>query len=133
MNEAQPQRVGLVTGGAVRLGRAIARGLAGSGYDLAITYNSSEAPARKLASELSAAGRRCELVRADLADPSASETVVSRVQQAFGRLDLLVNSAASFDARPLLEVDAAAWDAVMDLNARAPHLLVRAAAGLLRA
>jgi pteridine reductase len=55
------------------------------------------------------------------------------VRSAYGRLDLLVNSAASFEASGLLDVDADAWDAVMDLNVRAPHLLVRAAAPLLRA
>ena len=55
------------------------------------------------------------------------------VRAAYGRLDLLVNSAASFEAAPLLDVDAEAWDAVMALNVRAPHLLVRAAAELLRA
>jgi pteridine reductase len=133
MSEHHPQRVALVTGGAVRLGRAIALGAGRAGYDLAITYHSSEAPAREVQAELRRLGRRCELVRADLAQPSAGEAVVAAVRAAYGRLDLLVNSAASFEAAPLLEVDAAAWDAVMDLNARAPHLLVRAAADLLRA
>jgi pteridine reductase len=124
--------VALVTGGAVRLGRAIALGLARSGYDLTITYHSSDEPARTLASEVTAAGRRCEILRADLSEPSAGETVVASVRATYGRLDVLVNSAASFQARPLLEVDAAAWDTVMDLNLRGPHLLVRAAAPLLR-
>ncbi|MGE0160308.1 MAG: SDR family oxidoreductase [Gemmatimonadales bacterium] len=133
MNAVEPQRVALVTGGAVRLGRAIAVGLAHAGYDLAITYRGSEAEARELAAELLARGRRCELVRADLSEPAAAESVIAAVRAAYGRLDLLVNSAASFEARPLLDVDADAWDAVMDLNARAPHLLVRAAAPLLRA
>ena len=50
-----------------------------------------------------------------------------------GRLDLVVTSSASFDARPLLEVDAEHWDAVMSVDVRAPHLVVRAAADLLRA
>ena len=129
----EPQRVALVTGGAVRLGRAIALGLARSGYDLAITYQSSEGPARSLQSEAAAGGRRCEAFQADLSQPSAADAVVAAVRAAYGRLDLLVNSAASFEARPLLDVDADAWDAVMDLNLRAPHLLVRAAADLLRA
>jgi pteridine reductase len=131
--DPEPQRVALVTGGAVRLGRAIALGVARAGYDLAITYRSSVAEARALEGEVRAAGRRCELIRADLAEPRAAEAVIGSVRTAYGRLDLLVNSAASFEARPLLEVDAEAWDAVMDLNARAPHLLVRAAAQLLRA
>jgi pteridine reductase len=128
-----PQRIAVVTGGAVRVGRAIALGVARAGYDLAVTYHSSEEAARAVVVEARELGRNCELIRADLAEPSAAEAVIAAVRAAYGRLDLLVNSAASFAARPLLEVDAAAWDAVMDLNLRAPHLLVRAAAGMLRA
>lgn len=133
MSGPEPQRVALVTGGAVRLGRAIALGVARAGYDLAFTYHSSEGSALEVRAEARAAGRRCELVRADLAEASAPEAVIDAVRSAYGRLDLLVNSAASFEASPLLDVDADAWDAVMDLNVRAPHLLVRAAAPLLRA
>jgi pteridine reductase len=132
MNVGEPQRVALVTGGAVRLGRAIALGLADAGYDLVVTFHSSAGPAREVENLVRAAGRRCEIVRADLADAASPERVIAAVRTAFGRLDLLVNSAASFEASPLLEVDADAWDAVMALNVRAPHLLVRAAAELLR-
>jgi pteridine reductase len=133
MSGREPQRVALVTGGAVRLGRAIALGVARAGYDIAVTYHSSQDAARQLEADVRAAGGRCELLRADLADAGAPEAVIQSVRSAYGRLDLLVNSAASFEASPLLEVDADAWDAVMDLNVRAPHLLVRAAAPLLRA
>ncbi len=133
MTDRPTQRVALVTGGAVRVGRAIALGLARAGYDLMITYHASEAAARELEAEVRGTGRRCELVRADLSDPAAAESVIDSVRAAYGRLDLLVNSAASFAASPLFDVDAEAWDAVMHLNVRAPHLLVRAAAPLLRA
>jgi pteridine reductase len=132
MTDPMPQRVALVTGGAVRLGRAIAFGLARAGYDLAATYHTSEVAAGELATALRAMDRRCEMIRADLSEPAAGDAVIAAVRATYGRLDLLVNSAASFEARPLLDVDASAWDAVMDLNVRAPHLLVRAAAPLLR-
>lgn len=132
MNNPEPQRVALVTGGAVRLGRAIALGLADAGYDLLVTYHTSFEAARDLQRGVREKGRRCELVAADLGDPTAAEKVVDAVAGAFGRLDLLVNSAASFESRRLLDVDAESWDAVMDLNVRAPHLLVREAAELLR-
>ncbi len=133
MTDRPTQRVALVTGGAVRVGRAIALGLARAGYDLMITYHASEGAASELEAEVRGMGRRCELVRADLSEPAAAESVIGSVRAAYGRLDLLVNSAASFAASPLLDVDAEAWDAVMHLNVRAPHLLVRAAAPLLRA
>lgn len=132
MIEAGIQRVALVTGGAVRLGRAIATGLAEAGYDLMVHYRSSSVPAGELARSVEGLGRRCALFQADLADPAAPRALVDAVRATFGRLDLLVNSAASFDARPLAEVDAKVWDGVMDLNVRAPHLLVRAAEPLLR-
>jgi len=132
MDDPKPQRVALVTGGAVRVGRALSLGLAEAGYDLVVTYRTSAAEAEDVADRVREAGRRCELVAADLSLASAASVVARAAERAFGRLDLLVNSAASFDAAPLLEVDAERWDAVMALNVRAPHLLVRAAAALLR-
>lgn len=133
MEEHTPQRVALVTGGAVRLGRAISVGLAEAGYDICFSYMSSRKPALEVQSEITGLDRRCEMVQADLSEPSGSEDAVEAARRAFGRIDLLVNSAASFHPRPLLEVDADAWDETMHLNARAPHLVVRAAADLLRA
>ena len=132
MDNPQPQRVALVTGGAVRLGRALSLGLARAGYDLLVTYRSSAGPARELADTVAALGRRCELVSADLAEVRGGEAVAAAARRTFGRVDLLVNSAASFDAGRLLDVDAERWDAVMALNVRAPHLLVRAVVDLLR-
>ena len=126
------QRVALVTGGAVRLGRAISMGLAEAGYDLVVHYRSSAGPARELAHAVQESGRRCALFQADLCDLAAPGALVEAARTAYGRLDLLVNSAAGFDARPLGEVDAEAWDSIMHLNVRAPHLLVRAAEPLLR-
>ena len=134
MNEPGIQRVALVTGGAARLGRAITLGLAEAGYDLFVHYRSSRGDAEDVARTVwKRLARHCILFQADLADPAAPAAVVEAVRAAYGRLDLLVNSAASFDARGLAEVDAEAWDDVMDLNVRAPHLLVRAAAPLLAA
>ena len=132
MTDQSPQRVALVTGGAIRVGRAITLALAGAGYDIVISYRSSTAPAEETRAAVESLGRRCETVRADLGVPASADVVIDAVRDAFGRLDLLVNSAASFDERGLLELDADAWDTVMNLNARAPHLLVRAAADLLR-
>lgn len=125
--------VALVTGGAVRVGRAIALGLAGEGYDVVVAYRSSEDAARRTKTDIEYAGRSCRLVQADLATPEGPDTVVDTARDAFGRLDVVVNSAASFRAVPLTDVDAEEFDAVMALNVRAPHLVVRAAIDLLRA
>ncbi len=115
------------------MGRAISLALAADGFDVVVVFRSSAGPAESLRSEVEALGRRCETVQADLSRASAAEAVADSVRSAYGRLDLLVNSAASFDSRDLLDVDADVWDRVMALNARAPHLLVRATADMLRA
>ncbi len=133
MRAPSSQRVALVTGGAIRVGAAISEGLARAGYDLVVTYRSSEGPARALEQRVRDLGRRCALVWADLSDPQACAAVVRAAEDTYGRLDLVVNSAATFFSRPLEAVSAAAWDQVMAVNVRAPHLVVRAAADLLRA
>jgi pteridine reductase len=127
------QRVALVTGGAIRVGRTISMTLLEAGYDLAVHYRSSRDEAEELQALARDLGRECAAFRADLAEPAETEALIRSVAEVFGRLDLLVNSAASFDSRPLTEVDDEVWDKVMALNARAPHLLVRAAAPLLAA
>lgn len=125
--------VALVTGGAVRVGRAISLGLAEAGYDVVVNYRSSQGPARETAREIAELGRRCEIVQGDLGHPDTATTLAQAVRQAFGGLDLLVNSAANFHSTPILETDAEEWDAVLDVNLRGPHLLVRACGELLRA
>ena len=133
MNDLERQRTALVTGGAVRLGRALTLGLAEAGYDLLITYRSSVEEAAETAARVQDLGRACHTVRADLSDPAAAVDVAAATREHFGHLDLLVNSAATFQPADLMDVDAEAWDSTMAINVRAPHLLVRAAAELLRA
>ena len=125
--------VALVTGGGVRVGRAIAQALAAKGYDLLVSYNASPAGAAEVAAAARQAGRRAHAVSADL---SREEDVVGLAREAgkrFGRLDLLVNSAASFVANDLLDVTTDEWNAVMAVNLRAPFLLTRETADMLRA
>lgn len=117
----------------MRVGRAISLALAEAGFRMAVHYRSSHAPAEALRARVERLGRPCHLVRGDLSLPETPERLVRETAGRFGRLDLVVNSAAGFDAHPLESVDAGVWDQVMDLNVRAPHLLVRAAAPLLRA
>ncbi|MEM7414000.1 MAG: SDR family oxidoreductase [Gemmatimonadota bacterium] len=132
MNDRDRQRVALVTGAAVRVGRTIALGLANDGYDLVAAYGRSDDEAMRLEGEVRALGRRCALVQADLRTPGGAEQVVRVARETFGSLDAVVNSAASFRRVPLDEVDAAEWDEVMALNVRAAHLVVREALDLLR-
>ena len=126
MTDRNRQRVAVITGAAVRVGRHIALALAEDGYDIVAGYGRSEEAARSLADEVSDLGRRCTLVGSDLRDVAGAEAVAAAARTNHDRVDLLVNSAASFRRRPLEEVDADEWDAVMNLNARASHLLTRA-------
>ena len=108
--------VALVTGGGVRVGRAIALGLAEDGYDLVVNYRTSAAGAEEVAEEAGRLGRRAHTVQADLSSEGDAVRLARAAAEHFGRLDLLVNSAASFVAGDLLEVTAEEWDAVMAIN-----------------
>jgi pteridine reductase len=114
------RKVALVTGAGVRVGRAIALDLAAHGWEVAAHGNAHRPP------------RGLVALRADLAAPDGADALARDFRARFDRLDLLVCSAAGFDRRPLAETDAAAFDAQMDLNARAPLLLARALLPLLR-
>jgi pteridine reductase len=128
-----PGKIALVTGGARRLGRAIALGLAGGGADLAVHYHRSEGEARTLAEEIRGRGRRCELLQADLGDPAQIEALFAALRGAFGRLDILVNNAGVYDRTPIEALTAPQWDAELATNARAPALCIRHAIGLMPA
>lgn len=120
--------VALVTGAAHRVGRAIAIGLAGDGYDIALHYHASADRARETAGEIEAAGARAILFAADLAHPDAPAGLVRDVAARCGRLDAVVNSAAVMVKMPLGTITAAGWDAVLNLNLRAPLLIAQEAA-----
>ena len=117
----------------MRVGRALSLGLAQAGYDVVVHYHSSASAARDVSSRIQQLGRRALAVGCDLGDPAAVEHVADAARKEFGHLDLMVNSAASFEHADLLDVDAEAWDRGMALNLRAPFLLVRASVDLLRA
>jgi pteridine reductase len=125
-------RVALVTGGAVRLGKAIALDLARGGCEIALHYNSSHREAARTARQIEELGVRCRLFRADLSGPAHPERLIRQVISQMGRLDYLIGSAASFIRRPFSRTDANTWDSAMNLNARANFLLGRAAASELK-
>lgn len=119
--------VALVTGGAVRVGRAIALGLAREGADVAIGYHRSAAAARRTVDELRALGVRAILLRGDLGRPTEARRLVARTVDRLGRLDLLVNNAAIFPRTPFASTTPAQFDRVIAVNLRAPFLCTQAA------
>lgn len=125
-------RFALVTGGGVRVGRAISEGLAEHGLHVAVHYNSSAAAAEETASAIVDRGRRAITVPGDLTDAAECGQLVDRVLEEFGALDVVVNSAASFIQTRIGETDASAWDEVFALNVRAPFFISQAAAPRMR-
>ena len=124
-------QVALVTGSARRVGRAIAGALAAAGADIVIHHHASPDAARSTAEELSDLGVRTLVLQADLTDLSEIDRLFQSTERTFGRLDILVNSAAILQRRPALEIDGPDWDAVMNLNLRAPFFCSRWAARLM--
>lgn len=125
-------RVALVTGAGQRLGRAIAASLAGRGMTLAVHHHASGAGAEALREEIHAAGGRAECFAADLTDAAAARALPDRVAEAFGRLDVLVNSAAIMLRLGVADTSVAEWDRILDLNLRAPFFCAQGAAPHLR-
>jgi NAD(P)-dependent dehydrogenase (short-subunit alcohol dehydrogenase family) len=116
-------KVALVTGGARRLGRSIALALAERGAELVIHYRESEREAQEVLAAAKRLGGKPVAVRGDLANAADIQHVVDVAMTAFGRIEILVNSAAVFPRTPLGSVAAADWDQVMAVNLRAPFLL----------
>lgn len=121
-------RVALVTGAGIRVGRALAVALGGELMRVAVHYNSSDAGARETARLIEDRGGSATLVSADLTQPAAPEDLVREVVGELGELDVLINSSAMMQRTPLGTVSADQWDAMMALNLRAPFLLAQAAA-----
>jgi len=119
-------RVALVTGGAVRLGRALALGLAARGADIALHYNSSEEAARRTMEEVRALGRKCMLISADLRQTQAPQKIFEAADAFFGRTDILINSAAIFERGTLEKTTPEIWEKTIAINLRAPFFLSQA-------
>jgi 3-oxoacyl-[acyl-carrier protein] reductase len=114
-------RVALVTGASGGIGRRIAEGLAAHGAAVALHYATNPAPAHELAGRLP----RAAPFGADLGDPEAPERLVDEVEAALGPIDILVANHGAGRVAQLDEVDAAAFDAMLAINLRAPFLLAR--------
>lgn len=119
-------RVALVTGGAKRVGRAIVLELARAGCDIALHYHASRREALETSYQVKTLGRRCSLVKADLEKAGNWPKVVHQAVDSLDGLDVLVNNASLFDARPRQQrdksepgFDALQWDQLFRVNATA--------------
>lgn len=126
-------KVALVTGGAVRVGRAISLALAGEGMRLVVHYNSSSDAAEELCREIRDGGGEAVAIGGDLARAEEVRRVAGEAEGAFGGVDVLVNNASVFPSERLEETDEALWDHTLAVNLRAPFFLIRHLAPTLRA
>jgi 3-oxoacyl-[acyl-carrier protein] reductase len=108
---AAATKVAVVTGGATGIGRAVCRALAAKGMRVGVVYHSSEARAREVADALPGAFA----ARADLGDPAQVEALVRQLQEAAGRVDVLVNNAGYNRDAPIFTMKLEDYDAVAGL------------------
>ncbi len=123
----------LITGGARRIGRAIALTLAGAGADVAITYRTSADDAVETVDAIEQLGRRAYAVECNVRSEVSVREAVAAARERLGRLDILVNNAGLFETAPLDQLSVAQWDAVFETNTRGPFLVAREALPHLRA
>ena len=121
-------KIALITGGGRGIGRAIARGYAREGADVAIIYVRHPEAAEAVVDELRALGRRSAAYQADTADAQAVRAVVDRIVEDFGRVDVLVNNAGVLVRSPFLEMAPEDLDRVVAVNLRGPFHCAQAVA-----
>ena len=110
-------KTALITGSSQGIGKAIAIGMAEAGADIAlVARNADKLSAVK--EEVEALGRKCLSFKADISNIDEITDVFSKTEAAFGKLDILVNSAGTYNQKPAEDMTPADWDEVLDLNAK---------------
>jgi NAD(P)-dependent dehydrogenase (short-subunit alcohol dehydrogenase family) len=118
-------RTALITGGGQRIGRAIALGLAASGFDIAVHCHTRADAAETTCAEIHRLGRRASMLRADLADEAQTASLLPRASAALGPLGVLVNNASPFERDEWHDATRASWDAHIEPGLRAPFVLMQ--------
>jgi len=109
-------RVALITGGSRGIGRGIAEGLGREGVRVAISYRSNKSAAQSTLKVLQSAGAECFAVEADSTDPQKVNSMVEKVTERFGRLDILINNVGEFNWKPVLESSVEEWHEIVASN-----------------
>lgn len=120
-------KVALITGGK-RMGAVVATMLAAAGADVALVYNRSRAEADETVAAVRDLGRKAVSVQADVSSEQDCAHAVEATVAQLGRLDILVNMASLYGAKPFDQLSAADWDRQMSVDLRATFLFSRAAA-----
>lgn len=124
-------RNAIVTGGAVRVGRAITLALAESGANVFVHYNRSSGPAEDVKASAEAMGRKAAIGPGDLGDPTTAKTIVCDATEALGTISILVNSASGFPEDSIEDISVDRWRSTADLTLGSPLFLTQAFADAL--
>jgi enoyl-[acyl-carrier protein] reductase III len=125
------RKVALVTGGSRGIGRQIALQLAERGYDVVINYFRNKKAAEEAEQLIRARGADVLCVKANVGDPQKIELLFEQIEARFGRLDVLINNAASGVLKPLMELEEHHWDWTMNINAKSLLFAAQQAARLM--
>lgn len=122
------QPVALITGGAKGIGRGIALDLAAGHWRIALCYRNSHTEANATAEDIMARGGRSLAIRCDVSDPVAAKNLVARVEQEWGRIDVLINGAGPYHRINLLDETVEGWNEMFDGNLHPIFYLAQAVA-----
>ncbi len=128
-------KVAVVTGGGTGLGREISLQLAREGADVVIVYSRSESEAVETVADLKALGSKAAALKADVSKSAEISALVEKVVADRGRIDVLVNNAGTTVFVPFSDLEGiseADWDKIMATNVKAPWLLARAVAPIMK-
>jgi NAD(P)-dependent dehydrogenase (short-subunit alcohol dehydrogenase family) len=120
--------VAIVTGGNSGIGRATSVALAAAGFDVGITWHRDEDRAESLRGEVEEQGRRYAAVHLDLHDLGGGPQAIEELADTLGGVDVLVNNAGYGTSKPILELELAEWQGVIDVNLTGAFLCAQAAA-----
>lgn len=132
-SKARP--VALVTGSATGVGRACVLQFAARGYDVVVNYSRSVEEAKETARKATSVGAEVLLVQCDVSDETLVQQMIEKIRAKFGRLDVLVNNAATTKFINHSDLDSMTeelWDRILGVNVKGAFFVTRAAAPLLR-
>jgi NAD(P)-dependent dehydrogenase (short-subunit alcohol dehydrogenase family) len=122
----------LITGGARRLGRAIALDLGEAGADVAITFRNSLQEAQHTVIDVASFGGRALALRCDVTEEKSVKSAIKETVRELGGIDILINNAANYETAEFEKLTLKQWDAIFASNTRGPFLVSREAVRHLR-
>ncbi|MBV8803031.1 MAG: pteridine reductase [Gammaproteobacteria bacterium] len=126
-------KIAFITGAARRIGAEIAYFLHEKGLNIILHYNTSQKEVLKLCNTLNSLRENsAAIVSSDLSKTSAITTLIKKVVNQWGKLDVLINNAAYFKPTPIGETSEHGWDKLLNINLKAPFFLSQAAAPYLK-